>query len=40
MTIPAEFIVLEKLPLLGSGKVDNLTVAKLVREHFKLEGAA
>ncbi len=40
MMIPAEFIVLEKLPLLGSGKVDTLAVAKLVREHFKLEGAA
>ncbi|MGZ8325486.1 MAG: acyl-[ACP]--phospholipid O-acyltransferase, partial [Rhodoplanes sp.] len=40
MMIPAEFIVLEKMPLLGSGKVDNLAVAKLVREHFKLEGAA
>jgi acyl-[acyl-carrier-protein]-phospholipid O-acyltransferase / long-chain-fatty-acid--[acyl-carrier-protein] ligase len=40
LLIPAEFIVLEKMPLLGSGKVDNLTVAKLVRERFKLEGAA
>jgi acyl-[acyl-carrier-protein]-phospholipid O-acyltransferase/long-chain-fatty-acid--[acyl-carrier-protein] ligase len=40
MMIPAEFIVLEKMPLLGSGKVDNLAVTKLVRERFKLEGAA
>ena len=40
LLIPSEFIVLEKMPLLGSGKVDNLAVAKLVREHFKLEGAA
>ena len=40
MLIPAEFIVLDKLSLLGSGKVDNLAVTKLVRERFKLEGAA
>ena len=40
MLIPAEFIVLDKLPLLGSGKVDNLAVTKLVRERYKLEGAA
>jgi acyl-[acyl-carrier-protein]-phospholipid O-acyltransferase/long-chain-fatty-acid--[acyl-carrier-protein] ligase len=40
MLIPAEFIALDKLPLLGSGKVDNLALAKFVRERFKLEGAA
>jgi acyl-[acyl-carrier-protein]-phospholipid O-acyltransferase / long-chain-fatty-acid--[acyl-carrier-protein] ligase len=40
MLIPAEFVVQEKLPMLGSGKVDNLAVVQLVRERFKLEGAA
>ncbi|MTW16561.1 acyl-[ACP]--phospholipid O-acyltransferase [Rhodoplanes serenus] len=40
MLIPAEFVVVEKLPLLGSGKVDNLAVGQLVRERYKLEGAA
>ncbi len=40
MMIPAEFIVVEKLPLLGSGKVDNLALTQFVRERFKLEGAA
>ncbi len=39
MMIPAEFIVLDKLPLLGSGKIDNLTLAKLVAER-KAAGAA
>ncbi|NVO17068.1 MAG: acyl-[ACP]--phospholipid O-acyltransferase [Rhodoplanes sp.] len=40
MLIPAEFVVLEKLPMLGSGKVDNLAVVQMVRERFKLEGVA
>ncbi|RAI45716.1 acyl-[ACP]--phospholipid O-acyltransferase [Rhodoplanes roseus] len=40
MLIPAEFVVVEKMPLLGSGKVDNLSVVQLVRERYKLEGAA
>jgi acyl-[acyl-carrier-protein]-phospholipid O-acyltransferase/long-chain-fatty-acid--[acyl-carrier-protein] ligase len=31
---PAEIIYLEKLPLLGSGKVDNMAVAQLVKERF------
>ena len=30
--MPAEVLVLDKMPLLGSGKVDLLSVAKLVRE--------
>ncbi len=30
--IPAEVIHLDKVPVLGSGKVDNLTVQKFVRE--------
>ncbi len=32
LMIPAEVIHLDKLPVLGSGKVDNLTVQKFVRE--------
>lgn len=40
MMIPGEFITVDKMPLLGSGKIDNLSVAKFVRERFKLEGAA
>jgi len=40
MAIPAEFIVVDKLPLLGSGKVDNIALGKMVRERFNLEGAA
>jgi acyl-[acyl-carrier-protein]-phospholipid O-acyltransferase/long-chain-fatty-acid--[acyl-carrier-protein] ligase len=31
LMIPSEVVVLEKLPLLGSGKVDQLSVVKLVR---------
>jgi acyl-[acyl-carrier-protein]-phospholipid O-acyltransferase/long-chain-fatty-acid--[acyl-carrier-protein] ligase len=31
---PAEVIVMEKLPLLGSGKIDNMAVAKLIKERF------
>ena len=30
--IPSEIIIVPKLPLLGSGKVDQLSVVKLVRE--------
>jgi acyl-[acyl-carrier-protein]-phospholipid O-acyltransferase/long-chain-fatty-acid--[acyl-carrier-protein] ligase len=37
---PAEIIVMEKMPLLGSGKVDNMTVTKLVRERFAATPAA
>jgi acyl-[acyl-carrier-protein]-phospholipid O-acyltransferase/long-chain-fatty-acid--[acyl-carrier-protein] ligase len=29
---PAEIIYIEKLPLLGTGKVDNMAVTKMVRE--------
>lgn len=32
LMIPAEVVVWEKLPLLGTGKIDNLAVAKMVRE--------
>jgi acyl-[acyl-carrier-protein]-phospholipid O-acyltransferase/long-chain-fatty-acid--[acyl-carrier-protein] ligase len=29
---PAEIIYMEKLPLLGTGKVDNMAVTKMVRD--------
>ncbi|MBV8746580.1 MAG: AMP-binding protein, partial [Xanthobacteraceae bacterium] len=32
---PADVLVVEKLPLLGSGKIDNLSLARLVREHVR-----
>jgi acyl-[acyl-carrier-protein]-phospholipid O-acyltransferase/long-chain-fatty-acid--[acyl-carrier-protein] ligase len=32
MMVPAEFLVVDALPLLGSGKIDNVAVGKLVRE--------
>ena len=37
---PSEVLIVEKLPLLGSGKIDNVALAQMVREHTKLEGAA
>ena len=40
LAIPADFVFAEKLPMLGSGKVDNIAVAKMMRERFQLEGAA
>jgi acyl-[acyl-carrier-protein]-phospholipid O-acyltransferase/long-chain-fatty-acid--[acyl-carrier-protein] ligase len=33
LMVPAEVIFMEKLPLLGSGKVDYLTLAGMAREH-------
>ena len=36
---PAEFVHMEKLPLLGSGKVDNMAVTKLMRERFAAQPA-
>jgi len=32
LMVPAEIMILDKLPLLGSGKVDMLALAKLVKE--------
>ncbi len=32
--VPAEIVYLEKMPLLGTGKVDNLTVTKFIKERF------
>jgi acyl-[acyl-carrier-protein]-phospholipid O-acyltransferase / long-chain-fatty-acid--[acyl-carrier-protein] ligase len=40
LMLPSEVVVLDKLPLLGSGKVDHLAVAKLVRERTAAETAA
>jgi len=40
MTVPTEVLILEKLPLLGSGKIDHLALTAFVRERARLEGAA
>jgi len=40
LMLPAEVIVLDKLPLLGSGKVDHLAVTKFVREQAAAKAAA
>ena len=38
--MPAEVIVLDKLPLLGSGKVDFMALQKFVREQVAAKAAA
>jgi acyl-[acyl-carrier-protein]-phospholipid O-acyltransferase/long-chain-fatty-acid--[acyl-carrier-protein] ligase len=40
MMVPAQVLVMDKLPLLGSGKIDNIALTNFVRERAKLEGAA
>jgi acyl-[acyl-carrier-protein]-phospholipid O-acyltransferase/long-chain-fatty-acid--[acyl-carrier-protein] ligase len=40
LMLPAEVIVLDKLPLLGSGKVDQLAVQKFVRDQAAAKAAA
>jgi acyl-[acyl-carrier-protein]-phospholipid O-acyltransferase/long-chain-fatty-acid--[acyl-carrier-protein] ligase len=40
LMLPAEVLVLDKLPLLGSGKVDQLAVEKFVREQAAARVAA
>jgi acyl-[acyl-carrier-protein]-phospholipid O-acyltransferase/long-chain-fatty-acid--[acyl-carrier-protein] ligase len=40
LMLPAEVIVLDKLPMLGSGKVDQLAVDKFVREQAASKAAA
>jgi acyl-[acyl-carrier-protein]-phospholipid O-acyltransferase/long-chain-fatty-acid--[acyl-carrier-protein] ligase len=40
MMVPSEVLIVEKLPLLGSGKIDYAALQDLVKERVKLEGAA
>jgi acyl-[acyl-carrier-protein]-phospholipid O-acyltransferase/long-chain-fatty-acid--[acyl-carrier-protein] ligase len=40
MMVPSEVLVVDKLPLLGSGKIDSVALTNFVRERAKLEGAA
>jgi acyl-[acyl-carrier-protein]-phospholipid O-acyltransferase/long-chain-fatty-acid--[acyl-carrier-protein] ligase len=40
LMLPAEVVVLDKLPMLGSGKVDQLAVDKFVREQAASKAAA
>jgi acyl-[acyl-carrier-protein]-phospholipid O-acyltransferase/long-chain-fatty-acid--[acyl-carrier-protein] ligase len=40
LMLPAEVIVLDKLPLLGSGKVDQMAIEKFVREQAAAKAAA
>ena len=37
LMIPAEIMILDKMPMLGSGKVDMMSVNKLVQEHVAAE---
>ena len=32
--VPAEIVYMEKMPVLGTGKIDNMAVTKLVKERF------
>jgi acyl-[acyl-carrier-protein]-phospholipid O-acyltransferase/long-chain-fatty-acid--[acyl-carrier-protein] ligase len=38
--VPAEIIYMEKMPVLGTGKIDNMAVTKLVKERFAAAPAA
>jgi acyl-[acyl-carrier-protein]-phospholipid O-acyltransferase/long-chain-fatty-acid--[acyl-carrier-protein] ligase len=40
MMVPADVLIMDKLPLLGSGKVDNIALTNLVRERARLAGVA
>ena len=40
LMVPADVIVVDKLPVLGSGKVDNVALTNFVREKAKAENAA
>jgi acyl-[acyl-carrier-protein]-phospholipid O-acyltransferase / long-chain-fatty-acid--[acyl-carrier-protein] ligase len=40
LMLPSEVIVLDKLPLLGSGKIDQLAVQKFLREQAAAKAAA
>jgi acyl-coenzyme A synthetase/AMP-(fatty) acid ligase len=39
MMVPAEVLIVEKLPLLGSGKIDYQALQKFVAERVKPESA-
>jgi acyl-[acyl-carrier-protein]-phospholipid O-acyltransferase/long-chain-fatty-acid--[acyl-carrier-protein] ligase len=40
LMLPAEIVVLDKMPMLGSGKVDQLAIDKFVREQAAAKAAA
>jgi acyl-[acyl-carrier-protein]-phospholipid O-acyltransferase/long-chain-fatty-acid--[acyl-carrier-protein] ligase len=40
LMVPADVLVIDKLPVLGSGKVDNVALTGFVREKVKAENAA
>jgi acyl-[acyl-carrier-protein]-phospholipid O-acyltransferase/long-chain-fatty-acid--[acyl-carrier-protein] ligase len=40
MMVPSEVLILEKLPLLGSGKIDHVALTAFVRDRATLDGAA
>jgi acyl-[acyl-carrier-protein]-phospholipid O-acyltransferase/long-chain-fatty-acid--[acyl-carrier-protein] ligase len=40
MMVPAEVAIVDRLPVLGTGKIDNVTLTNFVRERAKLEGVA
>ena len=35
--VPSEVMVVDRVPILGSGKVDNVAVARLVQDHTERE---
>jgi acyl-[acyl-carrier-protein]-phospholipid O-acyltransferase/long-chain-fatty-acid--[acyl-carrier-protein] ligase len=39
LMVPAEVVYMEKMPLLGTGKVDNMAVAKLIKERAAAQAA-
>jgi acyl-[acyl-carrier-protein]-phospholipid O-acyltransferase / long-chain-fatty-acid--[acyl-carrier-protein] ligase len=40
LMIPSDVLVLDRIPVLGSGKVDHAAIAKLVQQRFTLQSAA
>jgi len=40
LMLPAEVVVRDKMPMLGSGKVDQMAIEKFVREHAAAKAAA
>ena len=40
LMLPAEVVVLDKMPMLGSGKVDQLAIEKFVKEQAAVKAAA